>query len=186
MQKKLQFWSNYPFKMSFCVRVGLVWSSQCVTNCMLCLRAVTAVDVDPDLVHMEIQDIGGGKEAHVFIEQCISIQFYIPHQTTANKGRWDVLGLQFCLIQTNLFQRNSSWLSCFVRLVCLCVWKRPGVQMQTVAQSSITLKPVKVKRHLTVTLQPTNTYTQPLREVRVVSNQYEKITLDTYIKPLFW
>lgn len=53
---------------------------------MLCLRAVTGVDVDPDLVHMEIQDIGGGKGAHVFIEQCISIQFYIPYQTTGQMG----------------------------------------------------------------------------------------------------
>jgi len=44
---------------------------------MLCLRAVTGVDVDPDLVHMEIQDIGGGKGGHVFKEQCIFIQFYI-------------------------------------------------------------------------------------------------------------
>lgn len=45
---------------------------------MLCLRAVMGVDVDPDLVHMEIQDISGGKGAYVFIEQCIFIQFYIP------------------------------------------------------------------------------------------------------------
>ncbi len=95
---------NYPFKMSFCVWVSLVWSSQCVTNCMLCLRAVTGVDVEPDLVHMEIQDIGGGKGAHVFIEQCISIQFYIPYQTTANKGRWDVLGLQFASFKKNSFR----------------------------------------------------------------------------------
>ncbi len=72
---------------------------------MLCLRAVTGVDVEPDLVHMEIQDIGGGKGAHVFIEQCISIQFYIPYQTTANKGRWDVLGLQFASFKKTLSEK---------------------------------------------------------------------------------
>ncbi len=103
-RKNCNFGVNYPFKMSFCVWVSLVWSSQCVTNCMLCLRAVTGVDVEPDLVHMEIQDIGGGKGAHVFIEQCISIQFYIPYQTTANKGRWDVLGLQFASFKKTSFR----------------------------------------------------------------------------------
>lgn len=36
------------------------------TNCMVFLRAMTKVDVDPDLVHMEIQDIGGGKSSCIY------------------------------------------------------------------------------------------------------------------------
>lgn len=76
----------------------------------LCFRSVSGVDVDPDLVHMEMQDTSGG--TLTFQSAHVSVPFLFMSLVTPAQTQMDSLELKISVKfqEVFFFHRDMKWL----------------------------------------------------------------------------